>query len=223
MQASVVIPCRNAERTVADAVRSALEQTEPPTEVLVVDDASTDSSAATARRAGARVIQNSGRRNAGGARNAGIAAAGGDAFAFLDADAIAPRDWLERARRAFESDRSIRRTVSSSTCSRRSKAPATSIDASRIPGRLATSPARNRTFTSPRSRARAWASSSARGEASTPIASFTRGARRKHTSPSALPRSRTVLSGDGSASSRMSRSRSRHLRSGAANGVTRWS
>ncbi|HEY3171904.1 MAG TPA: glycosyltransferase family 2 protein [Thermoanaerobaculia bacterium] len=107
MRASVVVPCRNAERTVADSVRSAFEQTEPPLEVLVVDDASTDGSAATARRAGARVIENSGRRNAGGARNAGIAAARGDAFAFLDADAIAPRDWLESARKAFESDREI--------------------------------------------------------------------------------------------------------------------
>jgi len=107
MRASVVIPCRNAERTVVDAVRSALEQTEPPVEVLVVDDASTDGSAAAARRAGARVIQNGSRRNAGGARNAGIDAARGDAFAFLDADAVAPRDWLARARRAFESDGGI--------------------------------------------------------------------------------------------------------------------
>jgi glycosyltransferase involved in cell wall biosynthesis len=107
MRVSVIIPCRNAERTVVDAVRSALEQTDPPVEVLVVDDASTDGSAGAARRAGARVIQNSSRRNAGGARNAGITAARGDAFAFLDADASAPRDWLERARRAFESDRGI--------------------------------------------------------------------------------------------------------------------
>ncbi|HEX9287323.1 MAG TPA: glycosyltransferase family 2 protein [Thermoanaerobaculia bacterium] len=107
MRASVVIPCRNAERTVADSVRSALDQTEPPLEVLVVDDASTDASANVAQRAGARVIQNSGRRNAGGARNAGIAAARGGAFAFLDADAIAPRDWLESTRKAFEIDRGI--------------------------------------------------------------------------------------------------------------------
>ena len=104
MLVSVVIPCRNAERTVADSVLSAFEQSEPPLEVLVVDDASTDSSAQAARRAGARVIENRSRRNAGGARNAGIAAAKGDAFAFVDADAVAPRDWLERARTAFERD-----------------------------------------------------------------------------------------------------------------------
>jgi glycosyltransferase involved in cell wall biosynthesis len=104
---SVVIPCRNAERTVAEAVRSALDQTEPPLEVLVVDDASTDASAKVARAAGARVVANARRRNAGGARNAGMAAAKGDAFAFLDADAVAPRDWLERARRTFERDTEI--------------------------------------------------------------------------------------------------------------------
>ena len=107
MKATVIIPCRNAERTVGDAVRSVFAQTEAPLEVLVVDDASTDDSAEAARSAGARVIRNGRRRNAGGARNAGMDAAKGDAFAFLDADAVAPSDWLERARRMFESDPSI--------------------------------------------------------------------------------------------------------------------
>jgi len=69
MHFSVVIPCRNAERTVGDAVRSALEQTEPPLEVIVVDDASDDGSGDAARRAGARVLRNSRRRNAGGVRD----------------------------------------------------------------------------------------------------------------------------------------------------------
>ena len=107
MRASVVIPCRNAVHTIDDSVRSALEQTEPPLEVLVVDDASTDGSAEAARRAGARVIENRSRRNAGGARNAGIVAAKGDALAFLDADAVAPRDWLARARATLERDPGI--------------------------------------------------------------------------------------------------------------------
>ncbi len=107
MRASVVIPCRNAARTVADAVRSAFDQTEPPLEVVVVDDASEDGSAEAAGRAGARVVRNARRRNAGGARNAGMELAKGDTFAFLDADAIAPRDWLERAREALERDHEI--------------------------------------------------------------------------------------------------------------------
>src|SRR5512143_34228 len=102
MRVSVVIPCRNGERLVGDAVRSALAQTEPPAEVIVVDDASTDGTAEAARAAGAKVLVNERRRNAGGARNVGIEAASGDAYAFLDADVIAPPDWLALAREAFE-------------------------------------------------------------------------------------------------------------------------
>jgi glycosyltransferase involved in cell wall biosynthesis len=107
VRASVIIPCRNARRIVADAVRSAQAQTEPPLEVIVVDDASTDGSAEAAREAGARVIRSERRRLAGGARNIGIEAASGNVLAFLDADVIASRDWLARVRAAFESDPQI--------------------------------------------------------------------------------------------------------------------
>ena len=107
MRACVVIPCRNAASTVRDAVVSAFSQSEPPADVVVVDDASTDRSAEVAREAGARVIRNLERRNAGGARNAGLEATDGDLVAFLDADAVAPKDWLARACRAFENDPSI--------------------------------------------------------------------------------------------------------------------
>lgn len=107
MPFSVIIPCRNGERVVGDAVRSALAQTEPPAEVIVVDDASTDRTAEAAREAGALVLVNARRRNAGGARNAGIEAAAGDAYAFMDADVIAPPDWLARVRAAFEADASV--------------------------------------------------------------------------------------------------------------------
>lgn len=104
MPVSVIIPCRNGVNTVVAAVRSALGQSEPPLEVIVVDDASTDGTAAVAERAGARVIRNEMRRNAGGARNAGIGVARGDLLAFLDADAVAAPDWLRLAREVLERD-----------------------------------------------------------------------------------------------------------------------
>lgn len=107
MRASVIIPCRNGERVVGEAVASALAQTEPAAEVLVVDDASSDTTSGAARAAGARVLRAESRRNAGGARNIGMEAASGDVFAFLDADVIAPPDWLARVRLAFERDPEI--------------------------------------------------------------------------------------------------------------------
>jgi glycosyltransferase involved in cell wall biosynthesis len=104
MRASVIIPCRNGERIVAEAVRSALSQAEPPLEVIVVDDASTDATSQAARSAGARVLRTEEHRNAGGARNIGIEASSGDVLAFLDADVVAPADWLARVRAALAND-----------------------------------------------------------------------------------------------------------------------
>jgi len=100
--ASVIIPCRNGAGTIGAAVRTALDQSLRPLEVIVVDDASTDASAAIARAAGARVITLAARSNAGGARNHGIDEARGDVLAFLDADVEIAHDWLERVALAFQ-------------------------------------------------------------------------------------------------------------------------
>jgi glycosyltransferase involved in cell wall biosynthesis len=83
---SIVIPCFNHAQFLAEAVESALAQTHPRVEVLVVDDGSTDNTAAiVARYEGVRCI----RRPNGGApsaRNAGLAASAGELVAFLDSD-----------------------------------------------------------------------------------------------------------------------------------------
>jgi glycosyltransferase involved in cell wall biosynthesis len=52
---SVVIPAYQAAETVADAVTSALEQTHPPEEVIVVDDGSTDDIAGALARFGSQI------------------------------------------------------------------------------------------------------------------------------------------------------------------------
>lgn len=86
---SVIIPARNAEATIARAIASAVEQTVPPLEVIVIDDASSDGTVERAAAAGdglVRIIALPARLGAAGARNAGIAAARGDIIAFLDAD-----------------------------------------------------------------------------------------------------------------------------------------
>ena len=86
---SVIIPAFNAETYLASAIASALGQSCAVTEIIVVDDGSTDSTAAVARRYGDRVrlIQ---QRNRGlsAARNVGLASAHGMFIVFLDADDI---------------------------------------------------------------------------------------------------------------------------------------
>ncbi len=86
---SVVIPCFNAGRFLRAAIDSALGQTVPPLEVIVIDDGSTDDSAAIAESFGSpvHVIR---QRNHGEshARNRGIEFARGDWIALLDADDV---------------------------------------------------------------------------------------------------------------------------------------
>jgi glycosyltransferase involved in cell wall biosynthesis len=89
-QVSTIIPAYNAAPWIAAAIESALTQSVPQ-EILVVDDGSTDETAAVARRYGAPVEVIS-QPNAGvsSARNLGLARARGEFIAFLDADDV----WL---------------------------------------------------------------------------------------------------------------------------------
>lgn len=84
---SVVIPCYNGAAYLRETLESALAQTHAPLEVIVVDDGSTDDSAAIAESFGppVRVIRQE-NRGESAARNVGVRASRGDWIAFLDAD-----------------------------------------------------------------------------------------------------------------------------------------
>ena len=105
---SVVIPSYNSARFVREAVDSALAQTLAPLEVIVVDDGSTDDTAAALepRSDRIRLIR---QENAGvsAARNAGIRSARGTLIAFLDADDVWLPEKLERQTPLHEQDPQI--------------------------------------------------------------------------------------------------------------------
>lgn len=83
---SVIVPVWNGERHFAATLDSVLGQTYPNLEVIVVDDGSTDGSAAmAAKHPGIHVIRQP-NRGTGAARNAGLAAASGTLIAHMDAD-----------------------------------------------------------------------------------------------------------------------------------------
>ena len=85
---SILIPCYNGAPWLAATLESALAQTWRNTEVILVDDGSTDDSRAIAQGFAPRGVQLIAQPNAGAsaARNRALRAARGDYFQFLDAD-----------------------------------------------------------------------------------------------------------------------------------------
>jgi glycosyltransferase involved in cell wall biosynthesis len=83
---TVVIPCFNQARYLPDAVRSVRGQRYPAIDCIVVDDGSTDGTAALARTMGVHLVEQRVNQGVSAARNAGLTAAHGDLVLFLDAD-----------------------------------------------------------------------------------------------------------------------------------------
>lgn len=90
---SVVVCAYNAEETLGECLESLRELDYPDYEILVVDDGSTDGTAAVAGEYPARIVSG-GRLGLSGARNLGMDHASGDIVAYIDADAWADPDWL---------------------------------------------------------------------------------------------------------------------------------
>jgi glycosyltransferase involved in cell wall biosynthesis len=107
-EVSVIIPAFNAERYVAAAIESVLEQTIRPAEIIVVDDGSTDHTAKIAEQFGLPMICH--RRPHSGiaaTRNFGICTARGNWLAFLDSDDLWTREKLERQLAAAKKDSAL--------------------------------------------------------------------------------------------------------------------
>lgn len=102
---SVVIPAYNAARTLAETLASVLAQTLPPAEVIVVDDGSTDGTAAIAAAFGAPVcLINQMNTGPGSACSRGVRAATSPWVALVDADDLWLPTKMSRQLQALEAD-----------------------------------------------------------------------------------------------------------------------
>ena len=100
---SVILAVFNGEEFLGAAIRSALDQTWPRTEVIVVDDGSTDESAAIASSYPVELLRQE-NRGVATARNRGLQAAGGELFCFLDQDDTYRPEKLARQLEALRSE-----------------------------------------------------------------------------------------------------------------------
>lgn len=95
---SILIPAYNSEEWIAESIRSAIAQTWPHKEIIVVDDGSRDGTAAVARRFESKqvlVVQQA-NQGASAARNHALRLAQGQFIQWLDADDILAPDKIEK-------------------------------------------------------------------------------------------------------------------------------
>jgi glycosyltransferase involved in cell wall biosynthesis len=98
---AVVVPNYNKKKTLLACLESVYAQTHRPTEVIVVDDASSDGSPEIARAFPCTLIELPGNRGPAAARNIGVAASNAPLLFFVDSDTALAPDAISNAVRAF--------------------------------------------------------------------------------------------------------------------------
>ncbi len=106
---SVVVPAYNEEKAIRQCVLAALDQTVPAHEIIVVDNRSTDRTAAivadlAAEHPSVRLIEQHAVQGLIPTRNAGLDAATGDVLGRIDADSLLEPTWVEEVAAAFSDE-----------------------------------------------------------------------------------------------------------------------
>src|SRR4051794_16591680 len=101
------MPVFNGERFIAEAIESVLAQSRSASELIVVDDGSTDGSAAGASRFSEVNLIRTENRGPAAARNTGVAEATGEVITFLDSDDLMKPHRLERQAAALDENPSV--------------------------------------------------------------------------------------------------------------------
>src|SRR5438552_467738 len=112
---SILIPAYNAEPWIADTIESALGQTWPNKEIIVVDDGSRDQTFSVARQFASRAVSvvTQENRGAAAARNNAFELCQGDYIQWLDADDLLSLNKIAKQMEAAEDCQSKRTLLSS--------------------------------------------------------------------------------------------------------------
>ena len=108
MNISIIIPAYNEEKYIGECLAHVLKYKTPAvSEVIVVNNASTDETSAVARRYPGIKVVDEPRKGLTRARQRGLQEATGDLLAYIDADTRMPQFWLPILEREFQSDREL--------------------------------------------------------------------------------------------------------------------
>jgi GT2 family glycosyltransferase len=102
MRVSVVVPAFDNATGLEECLRALVASAGPETEIIVVDDASTDETPQVASRFGVRLLRLERNSGPGAARNFGARHATGDVVLFVDSDVVVGPDTIARVARVLE-------------------------------------------------------------------------------------------------------------------------
>jgi peptidoglycan-N-acetylglucosamine deacetylase len=105
MKISVLIPCHNEEKTIAQCIDSCLNQTRKPDQIVVVNDGSTDNTSKILRSFGKKIKVVTLRKNTGNksfVQEVGLSYITGEVFVITDADTIVHKNFFARVEKAFK-------------------------------------------------------------------------------------------------------------------------
>jgi glycosyltransferase involved in cell wall biosynthesis len=104
---SVVVPTLNEEKNIVSCLEALRNQTFSGTyEIIVADGPSTDKTKERAKKLADKIVSEK-QKGIARERQAGANVAEGKIIAFTDADSQAPGDWLEKIKKAFDSDETL--------------------------------------------------------------------------------------------------------------------
>lgn len=112
---SILVPAYNKEKWIADTIKSALNQTWPAKEIIIVDDGSSDNTLQIAKGFGSKSVKVIGQENRGAsaARNKALSFAQGDFIQWLDADDLLAPDKISRQLKESDNNKETRILLSS--------------------------------------------------------------------------------------------------------------
>lgn len=106
MKISVVIPTKNEEKNIENCLKSLKKQTYKNFDIFIIDSFSTDKTVEIAKKYTQNIIIKK-TRFPGEARNLGVKNSDADIIAFIDADTLAPEEWLERIAEDFSNNSEV--------------------------------------------------------------------------------------------------------------------
>src|ERR1700730_823059 len=112
---SILIPAYNAETWIADTIKSAIGQSWPRKEIIIVDDGSTDQTLAIARQFASKevVVVSQNNQGAAATRNHALSVSQGDFIQWLDADDLLSPNKVTKQLEALGENRNLRTLLSS--------------------------------------------------------------------------------------------------------------